>query len=125
MPPRWTYWEWKAWNARWDEPTTPTTQTIHENTELTDGEESNGSQPTKSDVKAHSKLVGYGWMLPRSKWYKVIEVKGKQGRPPRSGMVTCQHGKFLLVHWDDDWVERRDMSSVVRSDAPLQPPQYQ
>ena len=135
MPHRWTYSEWKAWrewkawkawNARWDEPTTPATQTIHENTELSDGEESNGSQPTESyHFKAHSKKDGYDWMLPRRKWYTVIEDKGKQGRPPRTGMVTCQDGDLLCVHWDDDWVERREMSSVVRSDAPLQPPQYQ
>ena len=125
MPPRWTYWEWKAWKARWAEPTTPTIPTIHENTELTDGEESNGSQPTESDVKAHSKVVGYDWMLPISQQYKVIEKDGKRGKPRRVGTVTCKYGGMLLAHWDDDGVQRRDTSTVVRIEVPSQPPQYQ
>jgi hypothetical protein len=125
MPLRWTYWKWQAWNAQRNNPTWPTITTIYENNDLSDGHKSFGSKPTQSDVKARSKLVGYDWMLPRNKQYMVVEVKGKQSRPPRIGMVTCKHGKCLLVHFEDDWVERRDLSSVVKSEIALHPPQYQ
>jgi len=125
MPPRWTYWEWQAWNAQRGNPTWPTITTRHANNEVTDGHESFGSKQKQSDVKARRKLVGYGWMLPRSEQYMVVEVKGKENRPPRIGLVTCKHGKCLLVHFEDDWVERRDLSSVVQKENALHLPQYQ
>ena len=102
MLPRWTYWEWQRWYAQ----------------------QSNPKQKQRQD-KSRRKLVGYGWMLPRNEQYMVVEVEGKGNKPPRMGLVTCKHGDCLLVHFEDDRVERRDISSVVQREIALQPPQYQ
>ena len=127
MPPRWTYWEWQTRHAQQGNPTWPTVSTIHENKEHTDGDKYLSSKQSISAMtnKTSRKLVGYGWMLSRNEQYMVVEVEGKENRPPRIGLVTCKHGDCLLVHFEDDWVERRDLSTVVHKEIALQLPQYQ
>ena len=77
-------------------------------------QQGNPKQKQRHD-KSRRKLVGYGWMLPRNEQYMVVEVEGKENKTPRIGLVTT----YL------DWVERRDISSVVQREIALQPPQYQ
>ena len=65
------------------------------------------------------------WTLPKHKQYRVKEKKGRDGKSPCEGTVTCQAGGVICVNFDDGWVMRTNINKFVRIEAPSQPPQYQ
>ena len=107
----------KQWEAQCPE---KMMSTLREDTRLSDGHESNFSEATESEFK-----VGFAWMLPTCQQYTVTKKQGKCGELPRVGTVTCKWADHVLVHWSDNWVERRLTSHLVPIDVPLQPSQFQ
>ena len=97
--------------------TTRAQPTIDEDTELRDGEEPQDERTILCD-KDHDK----DWTLPKRQQYKVIEKKGRYGKPHRKGTVLAKDRQRLCVGFEDGWSEYFLNTSVVEIEVASQPP---